>query len=103
MTPTDAIVERMQKMSNTDNSAAVVPVQVKSAWLSKVNWIAGLTAAAVVLNQTTDLLQQMLPFVPAQYQHWFTAAIAIAGGLATIIVKTNFTTTISPSSAAKVS
>lgn len=90
-------------MTNTDSNAAPVPVKVKSAWLSKVNWIAGLTAVAVVLNQTTDLLQQALPFVPAQYQHWFTVGIAITGGIATIIAKTNFTTTITPSSAAKVS
>lgn len=90
-------------MTNTDNSPAVVPVQVKSAWLSKVNWIAGLSAALVVLNQTTDLLQQALPFIPAQYQHWVTVAIAVIGGVATIIAKTNFTTTVTPSSAAKVS
>lgn len=90
-------------MSTTDTSAPVVTVPVKSAGLSKVNWIAGLTAAAVVLSQTTDLLQQMLPFVPPKYQHWVTVGIAVTGGLGTIIAKTFFSTTITPSSAAKVS
>lgn len=89
-------------MSNTDTSSAV-PVQVKSAWLSKINWIAGLSTALVVLNQTTDLLQQALPFIPAKYHSYVTAGIAVTGGLATIIAKTWFTNTVTPQSAAKAS
>lgn len=90
-------------MSNTDTSTPVVAVPVKSALLSKINWIAGVSAALVVLNQTTDVLQQALPFIPAQYQHWVTVGIAVTGGLATIITKTWFTTSVTPASAAKVS
>lgn len=78
-------------------------VAVKSAWLSKINWIAGLTMLLAFLSQTTDLLQQLMPFVPPQYQHYVTLGIVLAGGLATIITKTFFTTTVTPASAAKVS
>lgn len=80
-----------------------VTVPVKSAVASKVNWIAGLSAGLIVLNETTSTLQQLLPFVPANDQHFLTAGIALTGGLATIIARTFFTTALTPSSAAKVS
>lgn len=80
---------------------ASVTVPVKSAAASKVNWIAGLSATLVVLNETTDLLQQVLPVVPAKDQHWVTAGIAIVGGIATIITRTFFTTSITASSVPK--
>lgn len=90
-------------MSNTDNSAAAVPVQVKSAWLSKLNWISALTAIASAANELTGALQQVAPFVPAKYQHYVTVGIIVTGAIANIIVKTKFTNTITPSSAAKLS
>ena len=71
-------------------NTAVVPV--KGALSSKVNWIAALTTLAAVLSQTTDLLQQILPFVPPQYQHYITIGIMLVGGIATIITRTFFTT-----------
>ena len=69
-------------------------VATKSAWYSKVNWLAALTALATTLNE-------LLPMAPAQYQHAITVAIVIVGGLSTIVAKTFYTTTVTPSSAAK--
>lgn len=81
--------------------ADTVLAPVKPAIASKVNWIAGLTAAVAALNETTDFLQQALPFIPPKYQHLVTAGIAVAGGVATIITRTFFTTSLTPSSAGK--
>jgi hypothetical protein len=77
----------------TDFMAQAV-VDTKSAWYSKVNWLAALTALATTLNE-------LLPMVPAQYQHAVTVAIVVVGGLSTIIAKTFYTTTVTPSSASK--
>jgi hypothetical protein len=76
-----------------------VTAPVQSAVSSKINWIAGLSTAVVVLNETTNELTQLLPFVPEKYKHYVTVGIVVLGGLATIIVRTFFTTTVTPSSA----
>ena len=76
-----------------------VTAPVKSAVLSKVNWIAGLTSVLVSLN---EVLNQVMPILPPPYSHYATIAIAIIGGISTIIAKTFYTTTITPSSASKV-
>ncbi len=80
------------------SSGQPVTVTVKSAWASKVNWLAGATAFLVSAN---ELLNQVAPFLPAPYAHDATIAITIIGGLSTIIAKTFYTTTVTPSAAAK--
>lgn len=72
-----------------------VIVNVKSAWASKINWIAGATAALATLND-------LLPIVPPAYQHYVTAAIAIIGGVLLIYTKTFQSASITPSSLPKV-
>lgn len=82
-------------MTNTDsNSAASVPV--KSAWASKVNWAQGVSALATCATALIAAAN-----LPAEQAAALTAAVAGVGQLATIIIKTFFTTTITPSSAAK--
>lgn len=73
----------------------IVTVAVKSAWASKVNWIAALTALSALITQFTPLL-------PPADQGEATAAVTVIGTLLTIVTKTFFTTTVTPSSAAKV-
>lgn len=83
-------------MSNTDISQTMktATVDVKSAWASKVNWIAGSSALLVSLN---EVLSEVAPFVPPKYAHWINIALAVVGGLSTIIAKTFYTTTVTPS------
>lgn len=83
-------------MSNTDISQTMktATVDVKSAWASKVNWIAGASALLVSLN---EVLSEVAPFVPPKYAHWISIALAVVGGLSTIIAKTFYTTTVTPS------
>jgi hypothetical protein len=68
-------------------------VDVKSAWLSKINWIqvvalAGTTATGLIGAFNLD------PVTAAKV----TAIVAIVGQVATVIVKTFFTSTVTPSS-----
>lgn len=70
-------------------------VDVKSAWWSKVNWAAALTGLATVSAA-------LLPIVPAKYQAEAAAIVAAIGTITTIILKTFYTTSVTPSSAAKV-
>jgi hypothetical protein len=79
----------------TTPAPSAITVPVKSAMLSKVNWIAGLGAVAASLSELT-------PFVPPAYQHYVTVAIIVLTGVVTIYTKTFQTTSITPSSAAKV-
>jgi len=78
-------------------------VSVKSAWLSKVNWIAALSAAVAALNETTDALREILPLIPVKDQHYVTVGIIVTGAIATIITRTFFTTTVTQASADKIS
>lgn len=64
---------------------------VKSPWYSKVNWIQGVGATVVFINELSPLL-------PEKYKHWATLAVVLLTGGSTIIVKTFFTTSISSSS-----
>lgn len=64
---------------------------VKSAWASKTNWIAAIGAIIALLNE-------LLPIVPAQYQHDVTVAVTVLTAISTIISRTFFTTTLTPSS-----
>ena len=75
-----------------------VTVTVKSALASKVNWLAGATA---LLASANEVLNQVAPFLPPPYAHDATIAITIIGALSTIIARTFYTTTVTPSAAAK--
>ena len=77
--------------------AETVTVPVKSAWASKVNWtqvIAGVATFATALISAANL--------PAAQAAALTAAVAGAGQFVTIILRTFFTTAVTPSSATKV-
>lgn len=71
-----------------------VNVAVKSAWASKTNWLQVVSAGATLATA----LVAGLP--PADAAKW-TALIAVATNVATIIIKTFFTPTVTPSSAKK--
>jgi hypothetical protein len=54
--------------------------------------------AVAILSQTTDLLQQIMPFVPPQYQHYITVGVIVLGGIATIITRTFFSPSVTSQS-----
>lgn len=68
-----------------------VVVSTKSAWLSKTNWAAALTGLGAIVTEFTPLL-------PPQYQGKAIAAVALLGAIATWIIKTFYTDTVTPSS-----
>lgn len=70
-----------------------VLVDTKSAWVSKVNWIAGAGAVLASLNE-------LFPLLPpgSKLQHYATVAIMALTAFLTIYAKTFLTTTISPAS-----
>lgn len=76
-------------------TTVVVPVQ--SAWFSKINWTQGIafasTAITLVFGQTYA--------IPAEVQLAIVAGIQGVQSIATWVMKTFFTTTVTPSSAAK--
>jgi hypothetical protein len=74
--------------------ADIADVEVKSAWLSKINW-------AQILTVGFTLLAAFGVNLPEDMKVNLIAAVTAIGGLATIVMKTWFTTTITPSSAAK--
>lgn len=69
----------------------VAAVAIKSPLASKVNWIAGIAALIAAGND-------MLPIIPDKYRHYVTGAVAVLGGILTIVTKTFYTTTISSAS-----
>lgn len=76
------------------DTAPTVTVEEKSAWLSKVNWTQVLTViftmlAAFGFNVPEDMRVNIM------------AAVAALGGLVTVVMRTYFTTTVTPSSASK--
>lgn len=74
--------------------AEVTQVEVKSAWASKINWV---QVASVVAS----ILVVFGINIPPELQAEIAAAITAISGIITIVVKTWFTTTVTPSSAAK--
>lgn len=74
-----------------------VTVPVKSAWASKVNWTQVAAAAATCATAVIAAAN-----LPAEQAASLTAAVAGIGQIATIIIKTFFTTTVTPASASKV-
>lgn len=69
-------------------------VETKSAWLSKINWTAGVAGTATVLNFFSG---NKLNITPEQ-QLAIVTTISVIGNIATWVFKTWFTPTVTPSS-----
>ncbi len=72
----------------------VAVVNVQSAWFSKINWTQVVQALATVLVIATG---GKLDLTPDQ-QLQIVGGIVVVGNLATVIMKTYFTNTITPQS-----
>lgn len=72
-------------------------VEVKSAWLSKINWTQAVGMAASLLALATSNKFQ----IPIEQQATLVAVIQGITGLVTWVTKTWFTPTITPASAGK--
>lgn len=77
-----------------NETAPTVIVEEKSSWFSKVNW-------AQVLTVVFTMLAAFGFNVPEDLRVNIMAAVTALGGLVTIIMRTYFTTTITPASAKK--
>lgn len=75
-----------------------VTVPVQSAWLSKINW----TQAIGMLSTIATLVYGSSASIPADTQVQIVAGIQGVQAAVTWVFKTFFTTTVTPSSAAKV-
>jgi vacuolar-type H+-ATPase subunit I/STV1 len=75
--------------------ADVAEVEVKSAFLSKINW-------TQLISVLASLLVVFGVNIPPELQAHIAAAITAVSAIATIVMKTWFTTTVTPSSATKV-
>lgn len=83
----------MTDISTTSNTATV---DVKSAWMSKINWTQAVGVGATVLALASMNKIQ----VPVEQQATIVAVIQGVSSLATWIIKTWFTTTVTAASAA---
>ncbi len=72
----------------------VVVVNTQSPWFSKINWTQVVQAIATVLVIATGGKIDLTP----EQQLQIVGAIVVIGNLATIIIKTYFTTTVTPQS-----
>ncbi len=72
--------------------AATVPVQ--SPWFSKINWTQAVQALAAVLVIATGGKIDLTP----TDQAYIVGGIVVVGNLLTVILKTYFTTTVTPQS-----
>lgn len=75
--------------------AEVTEVEVKSAFLSKINW-------TQLISVLASLLIVFGINIPPELQAHLAAAITALSAIVTIVVRTWFTTAITPASAAKV-
>lgn len=75
--------------------ADIAEVEVKSAFLSKINW-------TQLISVLASLLIVFGVNIPPELQAHLAAAITALSAIVTIVMKTWFTTTITPASAAKV-
>ena len=72
-----------------------VEVDVKSAWWSKINWVQAVAMLATVAT--------VFGFdFPPELQAKIVATITGVSGVATVILRTWFTTSVTPASAGKV-
>ena len=75
--------------------ADIAEVEVKSAFLSKINW-------TQLISVLASLLVVFGVDFPPELQAHIAAAITAISAIVTVVMKTWFTTTVTPSSAAKV-
>lgn len=74
--------------------AASVTVPTKSAWLSKINWTQGVSSFAMVLT----LFSGGTLNLTADQQTAIIVTIGVVGDIATWVIKTWFTPTVTPAS-----
>jgi hypothetical protein len=88
----------MEETGSTGSVPSPTPptavVEVRSGWASKINWTQVVAAAAAVATVFG------LNLSPENQAH-IVAAISVAQALATIVLKTYYTSTITPSAAAR--
>ncbi len=93
--PAAQVPETVSKITTAINAGlvkqdvAIVPV--KSAWLSKINITAAIAAAIA-------LLAAFGVAIPAEWQVTLVKVVAVFGPILTIVLKTWFTNTVTPSS-----
>ena len=87
--PTSNPVTATQSEISPQGVETVTHVEVATAspFTSKINWIQLLGGLAALLNE-------LLPVIPAQYQHYLTVAIIVLTGVSTIVARTFYTTSI---------
>jgi hypothetical protein len=74
--------------------AASVTVPTKSAWLSKINWTQGVSSFAMVLTLVSGGTLNLT----ADQQTAIIVTIGVVGDIATWVIKTWFTPTVTPAS-----
>jgi hypothetical protein len=74
--------------------AASVTVSTKSAWLSKINWTQGVSSFAMVLTLVSGGTLNLT----ADQQTAIIVTIGVVGDIATWVIKTWFTPTVTPAS-----
>ena len=74
-----------------------VVVPVKSAWLSKINWTQAVASVAMVLTLVTGNAVALT----GDQQSAIVVTIGVIGNIVTFVMKTWFTKSVTPSSAAK--
>lgn len=80
----------------SDTSATTTVVTVKSAWASKINWTQAVGIGATMLALASGNKYEL----PADVQVEIVAGIQGAQAVATWIIKTWFTPTVTPASVA---
>lgn len=83
-------------VGNSGELTTVAEVDVKSAWSSKINW----TQAVAIVASGLVFLTGGKVNIPVEVQVQIVTCITVAQGVATWIMKTWFTRSITPASAA---
>lgn len=76
------------------DASPTVVTEEKSAWLSKINW-------AAIISVGFTLLAAFGVNIPDELKIQIMAMVSAIGGIATVVMRTWFTTKVTPSSAAK--
>lgn len=76
-------------------SLSLTTVEIKTAWLSKINWTQAVAGSAMILAWLTGGHVGMTP----DQQAAVITTIGVIGNIVTWVVKTWFTPTVTPSSA----
>lgn len=83
--------------NEVEHQMTTAVVDVKSAWLSKINWTQAVAGATSVLTAVTGGQVGLTP----EQQVSVVTGITLLQGLATWVIKTWFTPTVTASSVAK--